>query len=183
MLLNDTFEQERGVLDKDYLLLKLFLKLIMMAMKHLFSLLFFLATGIATLSAQSAEAKPPSENTTGTDEALAREATEKLVDKYTLDADQAKEMYTIQQRKLRNMAGLESLQTSNRSLYLAKLESLQKGTLNSIRRILHTKEQVELYQQTQHDIRTRRSDKRRELAQQKLPKDDIQAAVLDIYEE
>jgi DNA gyrase/topoisomerase IV subunit A len=149
-------------------------------MKQLFALAFFLLSIAAT--AQSTEAKAPAANNSA-NEAAAREATEKLVAKYTLNADQAKEMYTVQLRKLRNLGEITPLRDSNRSLYLAKLESLQKGTLGSIRRLLRSKEQVELYNKTQTDVRTQRAAKRKELAAQKPAKDDLQAALLEIYAE
>ena len=150
-------------------------------MKQLFALALFLISTLA-VSAQDVKSKPPAATPPAND-AAAREATDKLVAKYTLNADQAKEMFTIQKRKLRNLDQIASLQTSNRSLYLSKLESLQKSTLASIRRVLRSKEQVELYNKTQADVRIQRAAKRKELAAQKLPKDDLQAILLEIYAE
>ncbi|MBP6825437.1 MAG: hypothetical protein KA165_02660 [Saprospiraceae bacterium] len=146
--------------------------------------LFFIA-GSTALSAQKIEAKPPaaSGNAVSQDDAVAREAAEKLAAKYSLNADQAKQVYTIEQRKQRNLAEIEPLKTSDRSRYLAKLESLQKGTLNSIKRTLHTKEQLDLFQSTQADVRTKRAEKRKELLLAKSSKEDIQAVLLEIYEE
>lgn len=150
-------------------------------MKQLFALALFLISTLA-VSAQDVKSTPPAATPPAND-AAAREATDKLVAKYTLNADQAKEMFTIQKRKLRNLDQIASLQTSNRSLYLSKLESLQKSTLASIRRVMRSKEQVELYNKTQADVRTQRADKRKELAAQKPSKDDLQAALLEIYAE
>jgi len=149
------------------------------------ALVLFLAAGAIPLSAQKVEAKPPAsaEKNASLNDAAARAATEQLVAKYTLNADQAKQVYAIQQRKQRNMAEIEPLKITDRSLYLAKLESLQKGTLTSLRRVLHTREQLELYQKTQADVRVKRAEKRQELAKAKAAKDDIRAAILDIYEE
>lgn len=146
--------------------------------------LFFIA-GSTALSAQKIEAKPPAPNgnAVSQDDAVAREAAEKLAAKYSLNADQAKQVYTIEQRKQRNLAKIEPLKTSDRSRYLAKLESLQKGTLNSIKRTLHTKEQLDLFQSTQADVRTKRAEKRKELLLAKSSKEDIQAVLLEIYEE
>lgn len=150
-------------------------------MKQLFALALFFITVVAA-TAQNTEAKPPAPNTSAND-AAAREATDLLVAKYSLNADQAKEMYTVQQRKLRNLGEIAALQTSNRSMYLSKLESLQKGTLSSIRRLLRTKEQVDLYNKTQADVRTQRSEKRKELSTKNQSKDDVQEALLAIYAE
>lgn len=157
-------------------------------MKRVIALAFFLIALTAAATAQNTEAKPakampPANGSTAANEATAREATEKLVAKYTLNADQGKEMYTIQLRKLRNLDSFAALQTSNRSLYLSKLESLQKGTLSSIRRLLRTKEQVELYQKTQSEVRSQRAVKRKELTVKNASKEDMQAAMLEIYSE
>lgn len=151
-------------------------------MKQLFALALFIITTVAA-SAQSIEAKAPSDDNVSSNDATVREATDKLVAKYTLNADQAKEMYTIQQRKQRNLGEIATIQTSNRSLYLSKLDNLQKGTLSSIRRILRTEVQVELYNKTQADIRTQRSIKRKELTAKNLSKDELEEALLEIYAE
>jgi hypothetical protein len=175
-----TFGAGRGFLSRfeDHFSNLIFSK----TMKQIFALaLFFITTVAAT--AQNTEAKPPAAATSSPNDAIAREATDKLVAKYTLNADQAKEMYTIQQRKQRNLGEIAPLQTSNRSLYLSKLESLQKGTLSSIRRVLRSKEQVDLYDKTQAEVRTQRSVKRKELTAKNPSKDDMQAALLEIYAE
>lgn len=147
-------------------------------MKHFTALLLLIVTTAFQVSAQSA-ATPvdPAQET------AAREATERLVAKYQLDADQAKQMYTIQLRKQRNTAEIAGFKTSDVALYRAKVKSLQKGTLASIRGMLHTKSQVDLYQQTQITVRTQQSDKRKELMLQQKSKEEIEAALLDIYSE
>ena len=89
-----------------------------------------------------------------------RKATEVLTAKYTLNADQAKQMYTIQLRKAKNVAQITSFQNSDPALYRAKMQNVQNGTLASIRRILNTKAQVDLYQKTQAELRNQRAQKR-----------------------
>lgn len=148
-------------------------------MKHLTALLFFVATIAFQASAQHASSFTP----TSAQETAAREATELLTAKYHLDADQAKQMYTIQMRKQRNTAEISPLKTENPAQYRAKVQSLHKGTLASIRRVMHTKEQVELYQNTQISVRTQQSDKRKEMMVQQASKEEIETALLDIYSE
>jgi hypothetical protein len=143
-------------------------------MKHILVLLFAILSGLSSATAQSTA--PVSND-------AARTATDKLVAKYTLNADQAKQMYTIQERKQRNMAQIESLKTSDPVLYRAKVQSTQKGTLNSIRRILNNKAQVNLFDQTQRDVRNNRAEKQKELMVQKADKATIEAALLDLYQE
>ncbi len=151
-------------------------------MKRTFSLLLCLALGLTTVFAQTNAAKtaaPPVQ----IDEAAARQATEQLVKKYTLNADQAKQMYGIQTRKLRNLADIEPLRTANAAQFRAKLESIQRNTASAIRRILRTKAQVEIFKKTQADVRLQRAAKRKELAGQNAPKEVVDAALLDIYAE
>ena len=92
-------------------------------------------------------------------------------------------MYQIQVRKLRNESALTTLKTTDPALYLTKLEHLQTGTLGSIKRILQTKEQLQVYQKTQAEVRTLRAAKQKELLLQNTPKAAVDAALLDIYAE
>lgn len=120
---------------------------------------------------------------TATNDADIRSATEALTVKYSLNADQAKQMYQVQQRKSRNMAEIAPLQNSNPDLYLAKLGNVQQGTTVNIRRILNNKDQVAIFQKTQAELRGQRNAKRKELSAQKASKQVIEAAVLAIYSE
>ena len=148
-------------------------------MKHLTALLLFVVSMAFQANAQHASSATP----TPEQETAARQATDLLVTKYHLDADQTKQMYTIQLRKQRNTAGILPLKTENPTLYRTKVQSLNKGTLASIRRILHTKEQVDLYQKTQADIRKMQAEKRKTLMAQQASKEVIETAMLDIYGE
>ncbi|HNL37652.1 MAG TPA: hypothetical protein PKL15_11210 [Saprospiraceae bacterium] len=145
-------------------------------MKQIVFLLFFLAgTGLWAQKSQNA--------LSAADEATARAATEQLVAKYKLNADQAKQMYTIQARKMRNMAAIESIKNSDPTLYLAKKQSVLDGSRASIRRILNTREQVELFEKTKVETRTRQAEKRKEMMQAGASKQEIEAAVLDLNAE
>lgn len=145
-------------------------------MKHFAILLCCLFTGFFAANAQSPAPQPAAND-------AARAATDKLVAKYTLTADQAKQMYTIQVRKQRNQAQFQSFKDSDPALYNAKMQSLQKGTLNSIRRTLRTKEQVALYDKTQREVRNQRAEKRKELSIGNASKATVDAAMLDLYAE
>ena len=151
-------------------------------MKQTLFLLFLLSA--VGLSAQQADSAPPVSTQAGaSDDAVARVATEQLVAKYRLNADQAKQMYTIQMRKLRNLASIESLKTSDPARYRAKLQSVQTGTLASIRRILQTKEQVAIFDETKVRTRNLQAEKRKEMMTQGASKEAIEAAVLEIFAE
>lgn len=160
-------------------------------MKKLFFPLFlFLGCSLA-LHAQKSEstapttasAPAPAVKAASTDDQEARMITETLTAKYHLTADQAKQMYTIQVRKKNNQAQIASLQASNPALFRAKTQNIQKGTLSSIRRILQTKEQVELYQKTQSEVRVLRNQKQKELVAQNASNEAIETALMAIYAE
>jgi hypothetical protein len=141
-----------------------------------------LTIGLLLTALFSVHAQAPAGTTTTNDTGI-RATTDQLAAKYTLNADQAKEMYTIQKRKQRNLNQIEALKTTDPKAYQNKVKSIQNGTLGSIRRILKTKEQVELYKKTQNDIRTQRAQKTKELLKIGKSKAEIELAVLDIYAE
>ncbi|MBK8554475.1 MAG: hypothetical protein IPL65_01315 [Lewinellaceae bacterium] len=151
-------------------------------MKRIFFLLLLSLAFSSTNYAQSIESAVPSSASTQQADP-AREATDALVAKYDLNNTQAKQIFTIQQRKLRNLGDIASLETENPALYASKLRSIQKGTLASIRRILRTEAQVSKYQQTQMEIRVQQAEKRKEMTQNGASAAEIDAALLLIYGE
>ncbi len=149
-------------------------------MKQALALLLLAFLHIFPLAAQSTQSAAPTPSAKNPEAVVATEA---LTKKYTLTADQAKQMYQIQVRKLRNQGEIAALQTSNPTQYQAKRQSLQTGTLASIKRLMHTKEQAQLYQKTQNGVRGQKAAKRKEMLQQSASKEAIEAALLDIYAE
>lgn len=147
--------------------------------KLLFFLLIFLQGGFAVNAQQTVTAAP----VPGTNNQEIRKATEVLSAKYSLNADQAKQMYTIQVRKAKNLAEIADYQNSDPPLFRAKTQNVQKSTLGNIRRILNTKIQVDLYQKTQAEIRELRNKKQKELVSNKASKAEIETALLGIYAE
>jgi hypothetical protein len=146
------------------------------AMKNFFVLPILMLLLLGGAQAQNAPTQ------TATD-AAARTATDVLVKKYTLNADQAKQMYTIQVRKQRNLAQIEGLKNSNPAKFRSKLHVVQQGTLRSVRGVLNTKAQVDLYKETQGKVRLLQADKRKELMVKKSSKEEIDTALLEIYAE
>ncbi len=155
--------------------------------KGLLCALFFVS--LAPVFAQKTGSAPKSGSTevpaakASANNPVARTTTEALVAKYKLGADQAKQMYGVQARKLRNLNAIAGLKTSNPTQYQHKLEALQTNTLASIRRILNTKEQVQRYQKTKDDLHAQRVEKRQELLRQNADRISIEIALLEIYAE
>jgi hypothetical protein len=112
---------------------------------------------------------------------LVKEMTEKVTEKYSLNADQAKKVYEIQSRKQRNMGEIAHLQSENPKLYLAKIESIHNGTLASIKRTLKTKEQLTIFNKTIAETRNKKAEKRKEMLAKSASKEAIEAALVDIY--
>ncbi len=151
-------------------------------MKQALAILLLAFLNLVPLAAQSNQPASQPAKVAVTDPQAVR-ATEALTTKYTLTADQAKQMYQIQVRKLRNESELTALKTADPARYLTKMEHLQTGTLGSIKRILQTKQQLQVYQKTQTEVRTQRAAKQKELLMQNTPKAAVDAALLDIYAE
>jgi hypothetical protein len=152
-------------------------------MKRLFILLV-LFSAARLVTAQVAESRvPPAGQQSPAVNQAARLATDALTEKYGLDAGQQAGMYTVQERKQRNLAEIEALQTADPERYRIKLQSVQKGTLNSIDRLLSTPEQKQLFRKTQMDVRTQRAEKRRELQRSGVPAQEIERQLLLLYTE
>lgn len=135
-------------------------------MRTLFSLLFVLTVQHMSF-AQSSDP--------------AREAADRLILKYNLDAQQAEKAYAIQARKLKNLAEIEAFASSAPPLYHAKKTSIQQGTQASIGRLLTTKSQRALYRKTLSEQRKLRAEKRLDMEAKGEPEAKIEAALLDIY--
>lgn len=146
-------------------------------MKNILTWAVFMLMGI-TVSAQASAPAPGN-----TEDAAVRTATDQLVAKYALNADQAKQMYTIQIRKQRNLKAIEAIKASAPQTYYGKLDGIQKSTSSSIRRILQTKEQVKIYKDTQSKIRQQRGELTKTMVQQGKSREEINNAVLGIYED
>ena len=141
-----------------------------------------LCLGAATAFGQNKKSKAPAPEQ-NFDLVAVDDATNALAEKYALSPVQVIDMKKIQERKFRNMSEIKGYKISKPDLYRAKLASVQKGTLASIRRLLKTEEQLARYQQTQLDVRTRREEKRRELQEAKASREEIELALLAIYAE
>ena len=141
------------------------------------SFALLLALGFCQLlTAQTAQSKDAADKEV-------RKATEVLIAKYQLNADQSKQVYTVLKRKHRNMAEIAPLMSTDRALYNNKCLQVQKSTLSGIRRVLNTKEQVTQFQKTQTDMRTLREAKRKEWSRKNVAREELDAVLLEIYAE
>lgn len=136
------------------------------------------------LQAQSGSAgAPPPAPTPNTEQSAdtARAIARQLTGKYALDGAQATKVYNIQRLRMQKLAQIAPLQTSDPKLYYYKLDAIQKNTQASIRRLLTTTEQRQLFLATQVQQRKLRAEKQRELQARGASAIEIEAAVTAIY--
>ncbi len=106
-------------------------------------------------------------------------ATDDLIALYDLDSKQAGIMFTIQERKFRNLKEVKSLKTEKPDLYLQKRKSINKGTDSSIKRLL-TPEQMTVYQTLQLEKRKKHSEMIKKMKSQGATKKEIEKALLEL---
>ncbi len=116
---------------------------------------------------------------TTTDQDAVQQATSEMASLYQLDAKQTAKMQTIQERRFRNLAEIETLQDSDPRLYLIKKKNIRKGMEHSIRMML-TQEQMPIFNQQLVDRRKRESEKIKQMRLNGASKEEIQNALLEI---
>lgn len=85
-------------------------------------------------------------------------------------------MYVIQQRRLRNLASIESLREVDYSLYLQKKNSAREGMMASIQRMLD-EQQMEAFNRQLAERRKKESALIQELKQEGASREEIQLAI------
>ena len=117
--------------------------------------------------------------TASVDPAEVQKATDEQVALYKLDANQTQKMYTIQERRLRNLKEIEALKEQNYDLYLAKRKALRTGTEGSIKRLL-TPEQRPILDAQLAERRRQEGEKIQALRASGASKEEIQRAILEM---
>jgi hypothetical protein len=106
-------------------------------------------------------------------------ATTAAVELYQLEDSQLAEMQKIQARRLKNLADVESLRTSDYPLFLRKRSAIKAGTEASIKRLLNN-EQMKILTQQQIEGRKRTSELIQRLKQEGATPEAIKTAVLEL---
>ncbi len=132
-------------------------------MKKIFLSFFALALTISVFAQANTEAQT---------------VTNELIKEYGLDNQQAAQMLVIQERKVRNMAEIESLKNSDTKKYRHKKRSIKQGTDASIRRVLN-EEQMKIYQQKRLEWRKERAEKIAALKDSGMTMEEIEDTLLD----
>ena len=113
------------------------------------------------------------------DRAAVQQATDELTALYQLDDDQQAKMYTIQERHFKNLAEIESLNNTDRKLYIQKRRAARMGTDASTKRLLTTA-QMPIFDQQQLERRKKESDLIKQMKANGASKEDIQLAILEM---
>ncbi len=108
-----------------------------------------------------------------------QKATDEVAALYQLNEDQKQKVYEIQERRLENLAQVETLKTTDYDAYLRKRRAVQIGTDNAIKRLLDAP-QLEIFQTLSVKRRERETAKMIELKKQGASKEEIERALLEI---
>jgi cysteinyl-tRNA synthetase len=103
--------------------------------------------------------------------------------KYDLDEGQQARALKIAQRKSKQLTQIAPLKETNPKKYYAKLNSVQEGTLASIKSILSTPEQLAAYQKTVVAMRSKRAEAKRQLKASGASKAEVAQQLILIHEE
>ena len=108
-----------------------------------------------------------------------QKATNDLIALYQLDQTQQQKAYEIQERKLENLAQVETIKKTDYDTYLRKRRAVQIGADHAIKRLLN-ESQLKIYQEKQEARRALEAEKMRELKQKGASNEEIQRALLEI---
>lgn len=116
-----------------------------------------------------------------TENAQARATTDRLVERYQLDATQQAKVYEIQVRKATQLNQISSLENSDPNLYLKKLKALHRGNEGSIKLLLN-RDQLRSYQLHFLKVREKRAAKAKAMKASGASELAIEKALLQIEE-
>lgn len=108
-----------------------------------------------------------------------QKATDEVAALYQLNAEQIKNVYEIQERRLINLAEVEKIKTSDYPLYLRKCRAVRIATETATKKLL-TETQLNIYYAQVAERRKRESVKMKELKRQGADKEQIELGLLEI---
>jgi len=108
-----------------------------------------------------------------------QQATNAVAALYQLDETQKEKVYEIQDRRLRNLAQVETIKATDYDTYLLKRRAVQIGADNSIKRLLN-ETQLKIYEGQVAARRQKEVEKMIELKKQGASKEEIEKALLEI---
>lgn len=111
-----------------------------------------------------------------------QEVVQKFTTKYQLTQEQETKMVKIQQRRLRNLSEISSLEQQDPAKFLQKRKAINSGTEVSLKMMLN-KEQRALYDKSRMEIRQKKAAKSAELKEQGMTSKEMEPYLLAIEDE
>ncbi len=108
-----------------------------------------------------------------------QKATDEVTKLYRLSPEQQQQVREIQEWRLRNMAEIEAIRSSDYPAYLDKRRSVRMGAEQSIKRLLN-ESQLVIFEQQMAERRQRELDLMRSMKRQGVTPEKIQLALLEI---
>ncbi len=107
---------------------------------------------------------------------------QKFTQKYNLTDLQVEKMIEIQERRLKNLAEIETLRDSDAKTYHQKRSAINKGSQTSVSLML-SPEQIVIFDQVRLELRKQKAKKTVELKESGLSYEEIQIALIDLENE
>jgi len=104
---------------------------------------------------------------------------EKFTQKYNLNDAQVEKMIKIQERRLKNLAEIQTLRDTDTKTYHQKRNAINKGSETSVGMIL-TPEQLTIFNEARVALRKAKAKKSVELKESGLSYEEIQIALIDL---
>lgn len=121
------------------------------------------------------------QETSASDPAV-QEVVAKFTTKYQLNEDQEAKMVKIQQRRLRNLGEITSLEQSDPTKFLQKRKAINRGTEVSVKLML-TKAQRAIFDQNRLSVRLKKAEKSAELKAEGMTPAQMEPYLLAIEDE
>lgn len=108
-----------------------------------------------------------------------QKATEEVTSLYHLNEFQQAKVFEIQERRLENLAEIETIKTQDYRTYLVKCRAVRVGTESAIKRLLDER-QLEIFQAQMDARRQLEVEKMQALKQRGASQSEIEIALLEI---
>ena len=104
---------------------------------------------------------------------------QKYTQKYDLNEIQVEKMIKIQERRLKNLAEIQTLRDTDSKTFNQKRDAINKGSQTSVGMIL-TPEQLVVFNEVRVELRKQKAKKSAELKESGLSYEEIQIALIDL---
>lgn len=104
---------------------------------------------------------------------------EKFTTKYNLNEEQVAKMVKIQQRRIKNLNEIATLETADPATFLQKRKAINTGTEVSVKMMLDKNQRL-LFDEDRSEIRMKKAEKTAELKAQGMSAKDMEPYLMEI---